>query len=531
MKLSKLVKINLISYFNYYKILNAKTFKDKLKEIFKFLFVIIVYGIFGLYIYLFAKLVIDGFITLEIEEVILGEFFALASIFILFATVFRVDSMLFHSKDYDLLGSLPLKKSTIIASKMLNLYFSNLIFTIIIMVPVLIVYLQNVTVSHLFIPLYLLTMLIIPLIPTIVATFIGSLISFITSKLRFKKVFQFILMLSLTLVSIYFSFSNNDISNLELANLSKSFINIFNNFYPLTKVYMDILVNYNWQSLLIFMGIPLIAYILTIGLISKFYTQIIVKFKERITTGHYHLEIKKTNTSFGALLKKEFKRFITSPTYILNSTMGIILLLILSIVINFISLNKLTTFIPIEEINALVSENGALFMGIMLLISCTSSSSISLEGKSFWVIKSIPVSYEEIFRAKVLVNFLILFIPSLLVIFFLNCKFHFSFLTNIVYLAIFLSYSILISILGLIINLHFPLLNWTNEIKVIKQSVATFVTIICAFTLGIVPIVLLSKFNGNLYLLSISGIYFIISIFLSIYLKKVGKKLLLKLDS
>lgn len=96
---------------------------------------------------------------------------------------------------------------------MINIYFFNLLLIILIMVPVYIAYLDIINSSGMLTKM-ILSLFIIPIIPTTIAVFINSIITIISSRFKYKKLIQTILMLALITFSMYFAFNLN--SNLEL---------------------------------------------------------------------------------------------------------------------------------------------------------------------------------------------------------------------------------------------------------------------------------------------------------------------------
>ena len=517
-KLFKLLSLNMRDYLNFYKILNAPSFSSKCQELFKFIFIILVYCIFGFFIYMFAKLLLETLITLKIEYVCLGIFFALSNIIILISSCFLIDGLFYNSKDYDILNSLPISKNIIITSKMLNLYFSNLLFTILIMVPVLIAYTSLVSVNISFYILYIITIFIIPLIPTIISIIIGSLITFISTRFQAKKLFQFIIMSISIVIYFYFSFKNSSLNEIQLAELGQSFLNMFNKIYPLTNNYLDLLLNHNLKSLLIFIILPIILYIITTVIISSIYKNIISKIGERKKHKNYTLKVT-NNKQFISLFKKELKRLLSSPMYIFNSLYGLILLILGIVIILFMSPEKIATLTGFTEFVNLIKDKNALLIGLTLLLSCTTSSSISLEGKNLWIVKSIPVDPLKIFFSKINVNFWITFIPGVISIFIINYLFKLGIGNLLLNILIISNYAFLVSILGLIINLHFPYFDWKNEVRVIKQSLAVFLSLTCGLAIGLVFLLC------NLKLELIIIILLFINIILFLYLKYVGVKL------
>ena len=529
MKMLKLLKINLLTYFNFYKLLNAKNGKEKLKEMLKFLFMVFIYFVIGIYIFIFAKMVLNSYISLKIEYVLLGEFFAISSIFSLFATIFKVEGILYNTKDYDNLISMPIKKTTIIGSKMLNLYISNLIFIFIIMLSTLLAYIRVVEVTNAFYLLFILSIFIIPLIPTIIAVIIGSVITTFASRFKIKKIVYFISMLALVIGSFYLSFQIDNTTELQLANLGENMVDTFNKIYPLTKVYLNMLLNRDLESIILFISIPILLYLLTTLIIGLYYTNIVSKINEKTFKRTYELKKVKKQSLMKALLTKEFKRYITSPTYILNSSMGLIIILCVSIGLLFISPEKIGAILGIEGMTELLVSRGPMLISVMLMLSSTSCSSISLEGKSLWIIKSLPIDTKKIFWGKILLNILLIMLPATIASASISYVLKLGIRGFILFLLNSLIYSFFISIFGLVINLHFPLLEWKSEIKVIKQSLSTFITTFGGMILGIIPLTIKTSMNPTMYILLIDGIVFLLAIILYIYLMTIGKKLFSKI--
>ena len=184
---------------------------------------------------------------------------------------------------------------------------------------------------------------------------------------------------------------------------------------------------------------------------------------------------------------------------------------------------KIATLTGFTEFVNLIKDKNALLIGLTLLLSCTTSSSISLEGKNLWIVKSIPVDPLKIFFSKINVNFWITFIPGVISIFIINYLFKLGISNLLLNILIISNYAFLVSILGLIINLHFPYFDWKNEVRVIKQSLAVFLSLTCGLAIGLVFLLC------NLKLELIIIILLFINIILFLYLKYVGVKLWSKL--
>ena len=170
-----------------------------------------------------------------------------------------------------------------------------------------------------------------------------------------------------------------------------------------------------------------------------------------------------------------------------------------------------------------------LFTGFMTQITC---SSISLEGKTFNILKSYPINENKIFISKVLFS-LFLTIPIILLcslIFLINYKVKSIY---IIYILLFSFLTPLFSaLLGLFINLKYPKLKWNNETEVVKQSTSTM---ICTFTgmgLFFISLFITVKFINNINVVMLIQIIILIitNIILWLLLSTIGVKEFRKLN-
>ena len=99
--------------------------------------------------------------------------------------------------------------------------------------------------------------------------------------------------------------------------------------------------------------------------------------------------------------------------------------------------------------------------------------SVSLEGKNLWIAQSLPLSNRDFLGGKLLFS-LLLGLPFLLLAVVLSILALGAGWEEALWLLLFpLLLLLLVSVLGLFVNLHLPSLNWENETRVVKQSAAS----------------------------------------------------------
>ncbi|HAY2947364.1 TPA: hypothetical protein JZ506_002966, partial [Enterococcus faecium] len=174
--------------------------------------------------------------------------------------------------------------------------------------------------------------------------------------------------------------------------------------YPLSKVFMK----NSFFSLSVGMGffivISMIVYYLFVKNVSLRYDLLISLSK---TTPRYssHKKINKRSSPFIALYKKELGRYLNSYMVVLNTGLGIVLLIIFSLVLLVSSPQQISEYVKIQNINEVFSNYAPVYIASMLILSCPAASSISLEGKNAWIMQSSPISMDMILKSKLAVNF------------------------------------------------------------------------------------------------------------------------------
>jgi len=193
---------------------------------------------------------------------------------------------------------------------------------------------------------------------------------------------------------------------------------------------------------------------------------------------------------FLALYQKELGRFLSSYMAVLNAGLGVILLCVFSICFLFNSVGQIGNSAGIENINEYLSNLAPVFIASMLSLSCPAASSISLEGKNIWILKSSPVEVKMILNAKIAVNLTLHLIGYMISVsvFMLKLEMNPIQVMNLVIAPI--CYSLFITVIGISLNKKYPNYDWDSEMIVVKQSLPVIVTGIIGMIALITPILL-----------------------------------------
>ena len=458
------------------------------------LFVICMGGIAFFYFYMMGS----GLKMFNSIDILPPLVMAVTSVIVLMTTVFKVKGTIFGFRDYDMVMSLPVSTGEIVASRVILLYNINLTFVLMLMIPMMIAYgiLADPEIS--FYVIGAMSIFFIPMVPIVLASVLGTIITYASTKFRRSNTVSIIISFVVLIAFMALSFTIND-SGEELVNMSRMLTEKVNSIYPLAAMYSSAVCKSDIVAFLLFAGISLVAFFLYSAVIGKIFK----KVNSDVTVGRFMANYKmgeiKTSSPLKALYIKELRRFFSSSIYVLNTGFGIVLLTLGSIALLFIDFERIVGGAEAAE---MLKQYVPMFVSFCIITSGTSSASISLEGKNLWIIKSLPVTTKTIFLSKVLVN-LTVTAPAVLDSILISILLQLGLLEGVILFLVSAVCSLFISLLGLWVNLRFPVLDWTTEIIVVKQSASTIIVLFA----GMAAVAL--QFAALLLLGSMGQAYFI----------------------
>ncbi len=436
-----------------------------------------------------------GLCIMGMEKIIPAYGLLLCSLLTIFFTFFKTNGIIFSKMDYELLMSLPIPTSTIIASRFLTMYLMNFACSLLIMVPLGVSYVQFVNPTFPFYIMWIIGLFIAPLFPTTLAAILGACITFFASKFRHTTMVSTILTLLLALVVLSSSFflsyqgQAGNITLDQMTDLGTYLGNAINTIYPLSNLFTKMCVTYDMTSFIIFISFSLGWYFLFLFLLGKKYKSINTSIYTHSAKTNYSMQFLQSNTPLNALYKKEWKRFLGCNVYVVNIGMGIIMTLLLSISLLFIKTATIadTMQIPEDLLFKFSSIFAPFVISLLIGMSTTTSVALSMEGKNIWIIKSLPINIGTLLTSKILVNLTLTiptcFISSTL----LSIRFGTS-VMNIVCIYLYpLIFSVFASCLGMYADTKLHQYDWSSETALVKQSMNSMIGILGCSILGALP--------------------------------------------
>lgn len=185
-----------------------------------------------------------------------------------------------------------------------------------------------------------------------------------------------------------------------------------------------------------------------------------------------------------ALLRRELLHLASSPAYLLNCALGTAMLGIVGGVF----------LVKAEQIYVHASERiPAEFLPLLLCaIVCgglaanlLAAPAVSLEGKSFWIIRSLPVTAWQTLRAKLDLHLLLTAVPAAFCTLCGGAAFRAGLGELLLVLLVVLLFSGFTACFDLMAGLLWPNLHWISETAVIKQSLSGMAALFGSWAAGL----------------------------------------------
>lgn len=434
-----------------------------------------------------------GYHYLGLGDIVPMYLYTILSILMLVLSFFKAGSVLFSMKSYDIMVSLPVTKSAILISRFVTMYVTNLLFSLIVMIPGLAVHIWFAKPGISFYIISLMAVLFAPLLPLTISSILGALIKGISSRMKNKTLVETFLTVGLVVVIMVGSFRMGPkTENLDMEALKEligTLTSALGNIFPPALWYHQALQGSILHFALL-LGIPALIFTLFVWILSKSFTEICTGLNATYAKHNYKLGELKAEHVLLSLFKKEMKLYFSSSLYVTNSGIGYILAVLLAGAIAVMGVDSLAEFMEMPMFLPLIHKVLPFVLAMPLCMMSTSACTVSMEGKTFWQLQVLPVKAKDIYNAKLLWNLAVAapFYLLSVVLMLIGAKPALSdalhyFLIPLVLLA----YCI---VLGLACNLWFPKLNWDNEAQVVKQGAAVLVSMLGGVIAVIAPAVL-----------------------------------------
>ncbi len=413
-----------------------------------------------------------GLCLLGLGEIAPMYLVTIASLVIFVFGIFKAGAVIFGRSGYDTLASLPVKPGSIAAGRFFAMYLQDLALTVLIFLPGMGVYALLQKPGLGFYPVCVVTAVFVPAIPLVVSTLISTAITALASRSKRKSLVQTALMLvfvlTMLLGSLALSSSAESITAEMLANLASTLADRLGGVYPPASWAGKAMGQSDLTALALYALVSLALTGLTLWLVARNFSAIMEKLGSFSSRQNYRLGSLDSRSLQKALFLREAKRYFSSSIYVTNTIIGPIMGCILAGVLCFAGVERIQSAIPLDIRPLLPFALGGVFT-----MMTTTACAISMEGKEFWLAKSLPIPTKALLDSKILLNLSLILpcylVSEVLMIFALRPG-----LLQLVWLVVIPAAIIIFAVVfGITINRKLPSFDWEKEEQPVKQGASS----------------------------------------------------------
>lgn len=450
--------------------------------------------------------------------------FGLLGIFLgTFGSVFNTFAGLYLAKDNDLLLSMPIPVGYIIASRLLGVYLMGLMYSSVVLIPASIVYwiFAPFSISSVISPL--LFLISASGIVMLLSCLLGYVVAKISVKLKNKSFITVIISLVFFGAYYFVYFKAQELIS-DLLENAEVYAGIIKG-----KAYAVYLFGLAGDgniacSVGLLAGVAVLV-ALTCVMIARSFTRIATTATNSSAVQKKPVSVGKVKSADAALLSKEFKRFLSSPNYMLNCGFGLLFIPAAGIYLLVRGGGIADALAPFEDIRV-APVLAAAVCALASLVNIAAPS-VSLEGKSLWILSTLPIKPWQIIKSKLSVQIILTIVPVIFTDFCGTIALRLSFAEAVLVFAVTLLYVFVLAFFDMILGMRNPDFNWSSEIIPIKQSFAVFASLFGGLIVGAAVGVLYAvcrRIGSVAYLGIVSAVFAILCAVLFRYLYVCGPR-------
>lgn len=448
-------------------------------------------------------------------------YFALAGILALSAaficTLFSAQSQLYEAKDNELLLSLPIRPGDVLASRMLLLWLLDFLLTMLILIPAGIVYALEAGIDWLQIAALLLLCLTLPCLSlSLIALAVWGTAALTCRIGRWKTVLTVAFTCCFLAAYLYLVSQMQTILTQLIAQADKLAAGMqrISPLYHLGLAFLG-----RPASLFGVLLVCLSALAATWWFLSRSFLVIATRRQTQKRTSKRH-RAANTHSPAHALLTRELRRLGSSSGYLMNSGVGVIMLVLATAAAIWQRPTLLGLLASMPISGGILAAAAVCFISSTI---CFTAPSVSLEGKTLWLLQSLPVSPQAVLQAKLRLHLLITLPTAALCWPALCWALEVSAVQWIPGLALCLTFNWYAACMGLTMNLLFPKLDWIHELAAVKQGISVLFSMLAGFSGAALPILGIGlEIPAVPLLVGLSTLFAAVSLLLTCWLRTKG---------
>ena len=449
--------------------------------------------------------------------------YVITMLVIIIMGVVNMLSYVYFNRDSEFLAGLPIKSWKIFLAKLFLVYITELALAAAALIPL------NFTIGivtgqgPVFYLGTLLSVLLVPALPMLLASIIAVPLMFLVSFFRNKGALTSIVILLLVsgILVVYYYFYFNFMIGSGADGLDDAFIGMIAGiksweivFYPLTALIRFCLLESVFGlspavSALVNLAIVIGCFALMAfvsGFIANFvyHKSVISQSLGGGDKGKGKAEAFKSGSIRAALIKKEWRAMIRESAFAFQCVFGMVVGPVLTAFLA--SMPKMVDFSALQAteemapfMDKIISQAPALLLIFMCIFLCAGTnvaacSAISREGKNFYITKIMPVPYKAQIQAKLYLSLCISLAGCLISTVLGGTLMKLPFWQFFVILGFLGIYSYAFSCFAVKFDMAKPRLNWSTPNEAVKNSRSSTVPVLLNLAVGFALILLMAVF-------------------------------------
>lgn len=463
-----------------------------------------------------------GLAGMGLAQLIPGYLFAISSVAVLIFSIFKAGSVIFQKNSYEMLVSLPVSNAAIVISRFVTMYVTNLLFGMLIMLPGVLVYAIFVRPGISFYLYSILGIALMPLLPLTIATALGAGVTALTARMKHKSIVSavasLLFCLAIVLGSFFLSGSNTQMSEAMMRNLAETMDRKISQMYYPAAWYTEAAVSGSFVDFLLLVAVSVGLFVLLIAVLQKNFLSICTALNATSAKNDYKMQKLARSSKLSALCKKEAKRYFASSAYVTNTMFSPVFMVILALALFFVGPQKVESLMQMPGV---IMRAMPFVLAAMMAMMPISACSVSMEGKEWWRLMTLPVRKKDIVNAKLL-------FPVLLVLpFYVGAEFFTilalkpSVMEAVWILVIPALYLLFLDVLGLAINFAMPVFEWENEVRIVKNSASVTITLFAGMFAAGIPLIMSIMMKGSEELICVVTALILVVAVVGIYVAQI----------
>ena len=443
-----------------------------------------------------------------------------------FGSVFNTYSGLYLAKDNDLLLSLPIEPKAIITSRLLGVYLLGLMYSSVVLLPTVIVGWIYMPLTPMRIVGGILLIVLVSLFILVLSCLLGWVVAKVSLKLKNKNIV--IVFLSLLFIGAYYFFYFKATEYVRDLIANAAFFGGAVKDKARFVYWMGRVGEGHLASMVLFTAIVALMVMLMWLVLKQTFLSIATatgKTERKV----YREKAVKQKSAQAALQEKEYRRFLSSANYMLNTGLSTLFLMIGGVALIW----KGKEFVQVlDTVLGGVAGGAAVLLASIVCFAASmndmAAPSVSLEGKQLWLSKSLPVSARDCLMAKLKLQLRLTTIPTLFCSVCAATALSGDALETLTVVGVPVLFSVLMACFDLTLGTARANVRWTNEMTPVKQSLPVFLALMGGWVFAAIPGVVYLKWGEPigfpLYLALVLGVYGAVTALLFLWLRTKGAK-------